>query len=65
MKSRNARQHRLRLIKKDGASWRATTESPLLEQVLRRAYAEPDELEGVSARQLARFQSQMEPGTSL
>jgi hypothetical protein len=65
MKFRKARQHPLRLIKKDGASRRATALGPLPEQVLRRAYAEPDELDGVSARQLAKFQSQKEPGASL
>ena len=40
---------------------RVTAVNPLPDRVLRRAYAGPDELEGVSARQLAKFQTQEEP----
>ena len=43
------------------SSRRATAVDPLPEAVLRRAYAEPDELEGISAHQLMKFQSQQEP----
>jgi hypothetical protein len=40
---------------------RVTAVDPLPDEVLRRAYAEPDEFEGVSARQLAKSQTQKEP----
>jgi hypothetical protein len=40
---------------------RVTVVDPLPDHLLRRAYAEPDELDGISADQLARFQSQKEP----
>jgi hypothetical protein len=40
---------------------RVTAVDPLPERLLRRAYAGPDELDGISARQLAKFQTQKEP----
>jgi hypothetical protein len=40
---------------------RVTAVDPLPDRVLRRAYAGPDELDGVSAGQLAKFQTQKEP----
>jgi len=40
---------------------RVTTVDPLPDDVLRRAYSEPDDLDGVSARQLEKFQTQREP----
>jgi hypothetical protein len=42
-------------------SRRVTAVEPLPDRVLRRAYAGPDELDGISARQLAKFQTQKEP----
>ena len=43
------------------APGRVTTVDPLPDHELRRIYAAPDELAGVSADQLAKFQSQKEP----
>jgi hypothetical protein len=40
---------------------RVTAVDPLPDHVLRHAYAGPDELDGISARQLAKFQTQKEP----
>ena len=40
---------------------RVTAVDPLPETVLERIYSQKDELENVSAEQLARFQSQAEP----
>ena len=40
---------------------RVTAVDPLPDHVLRQAYAGPDELDGISARQLAKFQSRKEP----
>ena len=40
---------------------RVTTVDPLPESVLERIYAGKDELEGVTAEQLIKFQSQTEP----
>src|SRR5437899_11365625 len=40
---------------------RVTTVDPLPESVLARIYSEPDELEGVTAEELSKFQSQTEP----
>ncbi|MGD1086461.1 MAG: hypothetical protein ABSA47_17125 [Verrucomicrobiota bacterium] len=40
---------------------RVTAVDPLPERLLRRAYAGPDELDGVSPRQLAKFQTRKEP----
>jgi hypothetical protein len=40
---------------------RVTTVDPLPDHVLRRAYGEPDELDGIPAHQLAKFQSRKEP----
>jgi hypothetical protein len=40
---------------------RVTAVDPLPDHLLRRAYAEPDELDGISAEQLAKFQSRKEP----
>ena len=42
-------------------SSRVTTVNPLPDHVLRRAYLVPDDSESVSAKQLAKFQSQKEP----
>ena len=42
-------------------SSRVTTVDPLPDHVLRRAYLVPDDSESVSAKQLAKFQSQKEP----
>ena len=40
---------------------RVTVVDPLPDRLLRRAYAAPDELDAVTARQLAEFQTQKEP----
>jgi len=40
-----------------GAPRRVTAVDPLPDDVLRRAYSEPDELDGISACQLAKCQS--------
>jgi hypothetical protein len=40
---------------------RVTAVDPLPDQLLRRAYASPDELDGISDRQLAKFQTRREP----
>ena len=61
MKSKTACQNRLRLDKKDGSDGRVTTVDPLPVRLLRRACARADELDGISARQLAKFQTQKEP----
>src|SRR3989442_691374 len=44
-----------------GQSGRATTVDALPDSVLEEIYARKDDLEGVTARQLTRFQSQTEP----
>src|SRR6266404_2145798 len=43
------------------ASGRVTAVDPLPKSVLKRIYAEKDELSGVSAKELVKFQSQTEP----
>ena len=61
MKPRKSRRYPVRLNKRDGAPRRVTTVDTLPDDVLRRAYAAPDELAGITADQLAKFQSQKEP----